>query len=99
MIREYNRHDSWDTESICSLVEKLSIEDSKLTKIMRLQKLDREIEAYKMINGFSNNKFEKVIKSKGICLVDCKQYGSQLKKNLLRGKNQIKIKYFTKFKN
>jgi hypothetical protein len=55
-----------------------------------LQRLEDEFTKIKLTQGISNTKLARVLREKGICLVDCVAYGHALRK-VLRNDSRLRI--------
>ena len=89
--------EEWDVASICSSITALSMVSNK----DRLCLLDAKLKYLHEQQGVSKKSIKKAIKKKGICLKDCKEYGSAsaLKKRLKSNKrSRIKKKKLKHYK-
>ena len=82
--------DAFETDSICSTITSLS---TVVDEAARLEMLERKLRSIYQQKGVSKRKIKDLIRKKGICLKNCKEYGSITKlRRALMEQKELRIK-------
>jgi len=90
--RSDDEEDSSETETITTEILQTGADSERMKKCSwsHLEALDETLQQLRIDNGLSLKKLKEVIREKGICLADCKEYGDELR-SLLKKKEHMRI--------